>query len=59
MKFGELEEEFIHFELNDVQRAYFNAKSSFNSYLRESYHSLHKLLWKNDFMNIHSEMPKM
>ncbi|CAG7837416.1 unnamed protein product [Allacma fusca] len=59
MKFGELEEEFTHFELNPSQRAYFNARAGFNSYLREQYHSLNKLLWKNEFINSHSEMPKM
>ena len=59
LKFGELEEEFVPFELSPRQKAYFNAKAGFNSYLREQYHSLNKLLWKNDFINRHSEMPKM
>jgi hypothetical protein len=40
MKFGELEEEFVHFELSESQRAYFNAKARLNLYLREQYHSL-------------------
>jgi len=59
MKFGELEEENVHFELSADQRAYFNAKSHLNIYLREQYHSLMNLLWKTDFINMYSEMPKM
>ncbi|XP_021945925.1 endoplasmic reticulum-Golgi intermediate compartment protein 2 [Folsomia candida] len=59
MKFGELEEEFVYFELSESQRAYFNAKARLNSYLREQYHSLQNLLWKNDFINMYTEMPKL
>jgi len=59
MKFGELEEEYVHFELSPSQRAYFNAKARLNSYLRESYHSLQDLLWKNDFINLYTEMPAL
>lgn len=59
IKFGELEEEYVHFELSQKQRAYFQAKAGFNSYLREEYHSLNKLLWKNAFLNTHAEMPPM
>jgi hypothetical protein len=59
LKFGELEEEFVYFELSDSQRAYFSAKSKMNSYLREQYHSLQNLLWKSDFINMYSEMPKL
>lgn len=59
LKFGELEEEYVHFDLSTSQRAYFNAKSRLNSYLREQYHSLRDVLWKNDFINMYSEMPKL
>ncbi len=59
VKFGELEEEYTHFDLNEKQRAYFSAKAGFNSYLREEYHAINKILWKDDFMSLSSEMPKL
>ncbi|CAL8090377.1 unnamed protein product [Orchesella dallaii] len=59
LKFGELEEEFTYFELSESQRSYFNAKANLNSYLREQYHSLQQILWKHDFINLYSEMPKL
>lgn len=45
--------------ISESQRAYFNAKARLNSYLREQYHSLQNLLWKNDFINMYTEMPKL
>lgn len=59
MKFGELEEEFVYFELSQSQRAYFNAQARLNSYLREQYHSLQNLLWTHDFIDLYTEMPKL
>jgi len=59
VKFGELTEEYSHFALNENQRNYFNAKSGFNSYLREEYHALNKILWKDDFLSIHTQMPRL
>ena len=59
VKFGELQEEYTHFELNEKQRTYFNTKAGFNTYLREEYHAINKILWKDDFLNMQSEMPKM
>jgi hypothetical protein len=59
MKFGELEEEYVQFELSESQRVYFNTKARLNSYLREQYHSLQNLLWTNDFIDMYTEMPKL
>jgi len=59
MKFGELEEEFVYFELSTKQRNYFSSKAKLNSYLREQYHSLQNLLWHKDFIDMYAEMPKL
>ena len=59
VKFGELEEEYVHFELNDEQRSYFKSKAAFNTYFREEFHAINDILWKNNFINLYSEMPRM
>lgn len=53
-----LEYEDTWWELTHEQRSHFEALKHMNSYLREEYHAIHKLLWKSNQVTLHSEMPK-
>ncbi|XP_019867900.1 endoplasmic reticulum-Golgi intermediate compartment protein 2 [Aethina tumida] len=56
-KFGTLEEEDTWFDLAPNQRLHFENKQHFNSYLREEYHAVKDLLWKNSFSSHFGELP--
>ncbi|CAH0545850.1 unnamed protein product [Brassicogethes aeneus] len=56
-KFGQLEEEDTWFELAPNQQMHFENKKHFNSYLREEYHAVKDLLWKNSFSSSFGNLP--
>ncbi|KRT84312.1 hypothetical protein AMK59_1746 [Oryctes borbonicus] len=56
-KFGSLEEEDTWFELASNQRRQFESERHFNSYLREEYHSVKDILWRNRYIHISQELP--
>lgn len=45
-----LEEEETFFELSPNQRNYYLMMQRYSAYLKDQYHSLHKLLWKTGYM---------
>lgn len=55
--FGQLEEEDTWFELTQEQRDSFDAVKYLNSYLREEYHSVWKLLWKKGHGSVRATIP--
>ena len=57
-KFGKLEMTPVPFELTPSQQQYFNMVHNMNSYVREEYHAIHKLLWKTGYISVGGNMPK-
>lgn len=55
--FGELQEEDTWFELSPEQRDSFDSIKYLNTYLREEYHSIWKLLWKSGHGSVHATIP--
>ncbi|KAM3958334.1 endoplasmic reticulum-Golgi intermediate compartment protein 2 [Aphomia sociella] len=55
--FGELQEEDTWFELTQEQQDAFDAIKYLNSYLREEYHSIWKLLWKKGHGSVRATVP--
>ncbi|XP_042896913.1 endoplasmic reticulum-Golgi intermediate compartment protein 2 isoform X2 [Parasteatoda tepidariorum] len=55
--FGELEEEPTVFELPMMQRAQFDTLQKINLYIREEYHAIQDLIWKNGYTNILKHVP--
>ncbi|CAD5113396.1 DgyrCDS2568 [Dimorphilus gyrociliatus] len=45
-----LEEEDTYFDLTPRQRNYYSMMQKYSTYLKDQYHSLHKLLWKTGYM---------
>ncbi|ENN79004.1 hypothetical protein HUJ04_003524 [Dendroctonus ponderosae] len=56
-KFGTLKQDDTWFELSDNQKVHFEHKKHFNSYLREEYHAIKDLLWKNSFSTQFGDLP--
>lgn len=56
-KFGSLEEEDTWFELAPNQRRQFENERHFNYYLREEYHAVQDILWRNRYIHISRELP--
>ncbi|XP_054712865.1 endoplasmic reticulum-Golgi intermediate compartment protein 2-like [Uloborus diversus] len=50
--FGELEEEPAHFELSEPQRIQWDTMQKINLYIREEYHAIQELIWKDGYTNI-------
>lgn len=56
--FGELQEEDTWFELTQEQQDSFDAVKYLNSYLREEYHSIWRLLWQKGHGSVHATIPQ-
>lgn len=56
--FGKLDHEPVPFELTPSQQQYFNMVQNMNSYIREEYHAIHKLLWSSGYISIGRTMPQ-
>ncbi|GBO12947.1 Endoplasmic reticulum-Golgi intermediate compartment protein 2, partial [Araneus ventricosus] len=55
--FGELEEELTHFELTPPHRAQWDTMQKINLYIREEYHAIQDLIWKEGYSNILKGLP--
>lgn len=55
--FGELEEENSHFELSRPQRVQWETMQRINLYIREEYHAIQDLIWKDGYTNILRGLP--
>ncbi|KAG8173557.1 hypothetical protein JTE90_017338 [Oedothorax gibbosus] len=55
--FGELEEEPSHFELSMPQRVQWETMQRINIYIREEYHAIQDLIWKDGYTNILRGLP--
>ncbi|GFU17392.1 endoplasmic reticulum-Golgi intermediate compartment protein 2 [Nephila pilipes] len=55
--FGELEEELTHFELSEPQRAQWDTMQKINLYIREEYHAIQDLIWRDGYSNILKGFP--
>ncbi|KAG0726757.1 Endoplasmic reticulum-Golgi intermediate compartment protein 2 [Chionoecetes opilio] len=58
MSFGALDMEDTWWELDPDQRIHFDGMQRVNSYFREQFHSIHKLLWKSGYINIFGDFPR-
>lgn len=55
--FGKLEEEPTYFELSPRQRSHWDTMQKINSYIREEYHAIQELMWKDGYTNMLSGLP--
>lgn len=55
--FGRLEEEFTNFELSEPQRAQWDTMQKINLYIREEYHAIQDLIWRDGYSNILKGLP--
>lgn len=55
--FGELAEEPVHFELTTPQRAQWETMQKINLYIREEYHAIQELIWRDGYTNILRGIP--
>lgn len=55
--FGELEEEPVQFELTKPHRAQWETMQKINLYIREEYHAIQELIWKDGYTNILRGLP--
>lgn len=55
--FGELEEEPVRFELLPPQRAQWETMQKINLYIREEYHAIQELIWRDGYTNILRGLP--
>ncbi|GFX14753.1 endoplasmic reticulum-Golgi intermediate compartment protein 2 [Trichonephila clavipes] len=55
--FGKLEEEVTHFELTEPQRAQWDTMQKINLYIREEYHAIQDLIWRDGYSNILKGFP--
>lgn len=55
--FGTLSEEDVHFDLSPKQESHLLAVRSINTYIRDEYHAIHKILWSSGYGGFKSPMP--
>lgn len=54
---GKLQEHNVVFELSDSQRIYWDTMQKLNSYVREQYHSVQDILWKEGYVGLLKGFP--
>ncbi|XP_035217471.1 endoplasmic reticulum-Golgi intermediate compartment protein 2-like isoform X2 [Stegodyphus dumicola] len=55
--FGELDEELTHFEMTEMQKAQWQTMQRINLYIREEYHAIQDLIWRDGYTNILRGLP--
>lgn len=54
---GKLNEENVVFELSGSQRVYWDTMQKLNTYIREQYHAVQDVLWKEGYVGLLKGFP--